>query len=103
MKINCRANRHFCGKRPRTQTFEFKFESLGTRSFATEMAIGTAIDFHNIIGGKRKEARLRFLKDYWYEKAIKLPKSKFCTSLKPQYSCGIANIGFEGWQAQQIE
>lgn len=80
-----------------------KFESLGTRSFASEMAIGTAIDFHNIIGAKRKEARLRYLKDYWTEKAVKLPGSKFASSLKPQYSCAIANIGFDGWQAQQIE
>lgn len=80
-----------------------KFESLGTRSFASEMAIGTAIDFHNIIGAQRKEARLRFLKDYWAEKAVKLPKVKLSTSLKPQYSCAIANIGFEGWQAQQLE
>lgn len=80
-----------------------KFESLGTRSFATEMAIGTAIDFHNIIGAKRKEARLRYLKDFWTEKAVKLPKAKLVTSLKPNYSCAIANIGIEGWQAQQIE
>jgi selenocysteine lyase/cysteine desulfurase len=80
-----------------------KFESLGTRSFASEMAIGTAIDFHNIIGAKRKEARLRFLKDYWAEKAMKLPKAKLFTSLKPQYSCAIGNIGFEGWDAHQID
>lgn len=80
-----------------------KFENLGTRSFASEMAIGTAVDFHNIIGAKRKEARLRYLKDYWTEKVTKLPKVKIATSLKPQYSCAIANIGFEGWQAQQVE
>lgn len=80
-----------------------KFESLGTRSFASEMAIGTAVDFHNIIGAKRKEARLRYLKDYWAEKAVKLPKVKFFTSLKPEYSCALATVGFEGWQAQQIE
>ncbi len=80
-----------------------KFESLGTRSFASEMAIGTAIDFHNVIGAKRKEARLRYLKDYWLEKASKLPKAKVCTSLKPKYACAIGNIGFEGWQPQQIE
>ena len=80
-----------------------KFENLGTRSFASEMAIGTAIDFHNIIGAERKEARLRYLKDYWTEKIVKLPKTKFASSLKPEYSCAIANIGFEGWEAQQIE
>ncbi len=80
-----------------------KFESLGTRSFASEMAIGTAVDFHNLIGGKRKEARLRYLKNYWAEKAIKLPKVNFYTSMKPEFSCAVATIGFEGWQAQQLE
>lgn len=80
-----------------------KFESLGTRSFASEMAIGTAIDFHNMIGAERKEARLRFLKDYWTKKAVKFPKTVFATSLKPKYSCAIAHVGIEGWEAQQIE
>jgi selenocysteine lyase/cysteine desulfurase len=80
-----------------------KFENLGTRSFASEMAIGTAIDFHTVIGAKRKEARLRFLKDYWTSKAVKLPGAKIATSLKPQYSCALANIGFDNWQAQQLE
>jgi selenocysteine lyase/cysteine desulfurase len=80
-----------------------KFENLGTRSFASEMAIGTAVDFHNLIGAQRKEARLRYLKDYWITKAVKLPGSKIATSLKPRYSCAIGNIGFQGWQAQQIE
>jgi len=80
-----------------------KFESIGTRSFASEMAIGTAVDFHNLIGGKRKEARLRYLKDYWATKCHKLPKANFYTSMKPEFSCAVATIGFEGWQAQQIE
>ncbi len=80
-----------------------KFENLGTRSFASEMAIGTAIDFHTVIGAKRKEARLRFLKDYWTSKAVKLPGAKIATSLKPQYSCALANIGFDNGQAQQVE
>lgn len=42
-----------------------KFEAMGTRSFPAELAIGTAIDFHDLIGSKRKEARLRYLKNYW--------------------------------------
>lgn len=80
-----------------------KFESLGTRSFASEMAIGTAVDFHSLIGAQRKEARLRYLKDYWAEKASKLPKANLYTSLKPQYSCAIATFGFSGWDAHQID
>lgn len=80
-----------------------KFENLGTRSFASEMAIGAAVDFHQVIGIKRKEARLRHLKEYWTNKTEKLPNAKFYSSLKPKFSCAIANIGIEGWQAQQIE
>ncbi len=80
-----------------------KFENLGTRNMAAEMAIGAAVDFHNVIGIKRKEARLRYLKNYWLEKAIKLKGAVVCTSLKPQYSCAIGNIGFENWKANDIE
>lgn len=80
-----------------------KFESIGTRSMASEMAIGAAVDFHNVIGAARKEARLRFLKNYWYEKISKLPKVKLYTSLKPEFSCALATVGFEGWKADQIE
>jgi selenocysteine lyase/cysteine desulfurase len=80
-----------------------KFESLGTRSFASEMAIGAAVDFHNMIGGARKEARLRYLKNYWVEKCAKLPGAKLFSSIKDTHSCAIATFGFEGWQAQQIE
>jgi selenocysteine lyase/cysteine desulfurase len=80
-----------------------KFETLGTRSMASEMAIGAAVDFHNVIGAKRKEERLRYLKNYWYDKVKTLPKIKQCTSFKPQYSCAIGNVGFEGWEANQVE
>jgi selenocysteine lyase/cysteine desulfurase len=79
-----------------------KFECLGTRSFASEMAIGHAIDFHLMIGAKRKEERLRYLKNYWYKKASAIPGIKLYTSLKPEYSCAIASIHIEGWERDQI-
>src|SRR5436190_20940199 len=37
-----------------------KFEEIGTHSAAPKLAIGEAMLFHNGIGGKRKEARLRY-------------------------------------------
>lgn len=80
-----------------------RFESLGTRSFASEMAIGNAIDFHEVIGAKRKEARLRFLKNYWASKAALIPKVKIHTSLKDEYSCAIAMFSVEGWKPTEIE
>jgi hypothetical protein len=42
------------------------------------MAIGTAIDFHNVIGSKRKR-RLRFLKDYWVNQVNMMPRVSFTT------------------------
>ena len=80
-----------------------KFESIGTRSFAAEMAIGNAIDFQYLVGNKRKEERLRYLKNYWCNKAIKIPKVKLYTSLKDEYSCAIANFTIEGLKPEDID
>jgi selenocysteine lyase/cysteine desulfurase len=79
-----------------------KFETLGTRSFASEMAISNAIDFNVMIGIKRKEARLRYLKNYWTDKVKNLPNVKFSSSLKPEWSCAIALLSIEGWTAGEI-
>ncbi len=79
-----------------------KFESLGTRSFPTELGIGEAISFHNGIGSKRKEERLRFLKNYWAEKVITFPNVKMITSLQPEQSCGLGNFTIEGIEPGKI-
>ena len=79
-----------------------KFEGLGTRSFAPEQAIGQAIDFHNAIGSKRKEERLRYLKNYWCEKVLEIPKVKLHTSLKDQYSCALANFSINGMEPGEV-
>jgi selenocysteine lyase/cysteine desulfurase len=80
-----------------------KFESsLGTRSFPSEMSIGTAIDFHYLIGSKRKENRLRYLKNYWAEKAAKIPGVKLLTSLKPDFSCALCTFAIDGITAADI-
>lgn len=79
-----------------------KFEALGTRSFPAELAIGHAINFHNGIGGKRKEERLRFLKNYWANKITALPKVHLNTSLQPEQSCGLANFKIDGVEPHEI-
>ena len=73
-----------------------KFESLGTRSFASEMAIGNAVDFHNIIGSKRKEERLRYLTDYWVSKVSDLKAVSFLQPKNKQLYCAISNIAIKG-------
>jgi selenocysteine lyase/cysteine desulfurase len=73
-----------------------KFEALGTRSFAPEQAIGQAIDFHNAIGGKRKQERLHYLKTYWCNAITKNPRVKLHISLKPEYSCALGTFSIDG-------
>lgn len=79
-----------------------KFETIGTRSFATEQAIGQAIDFHNAIGSKRKEERLRYLKNYWCEKLKQHPRVKLNVSLRPEYACALGNFSIEGIEPETI-
>lgn len=73
-----------------------KFEEVGTHSAAPRLAIGEAMLFHNGIGGKRKEARLRYLSRYWMNRLKGVPKVGFNTSFDPNQSCAIANVNIAG-------
>ena len=84
-----------CNSMPQSDDIR-KFETLGTRSFPIEQGIGEAINFHNAIGSKRKEERIRYLKNYWAEKALKINKVKIHTSLKQDYSCAIGGVSIDG-------
>ena len=79
-----------------------KFETLGTRSFAPEQAIGQAIDFHNAIGSQRKAQRLHFLKNYWCEKVIKNSRVRLNISLSPQFSCALGSFSIEGMEPETV-
>lgn len=79
-----------------------KYEHLGTRNFPAELAINEAVDFHNGIGTQRKEARLRYLKEYWVNAISGLPKIKFNTSLKKEFSCALCNFRIEGMTAESM-
>lgn len=78
-----------------------KFEALGTIP-ATSLAIGEAIAFHNGIGAKRKEERLRYLTHYWADRLAELPNVRFCTSFDPEMSCAIATVDIAGIEPQRL-
>ena len=73
-----------------------KYEEIGTHSAAMRLAIGEAVLFHNAIGGKRKEERLRYLSRYWMNNLKTIPKVGFNTSFDPLQSCAIANFKIDG-------
>src|SRR5687768_5148589 len=80
----------------RNKTDIRKYEEIGTHSAAMRLAIGEAVLFHNAIGGKRKEERLRYLSRYWMNNLKGVPKVGFNTSFDPAQSCAIANFKIEG-------
>ena len=73
-----------------------KYEEIGTHSAAMRLAIGEAVLFHNAIGAKRKEERLRYLSRYWMNRLKAVPKVGFNTSFDPKQSCAIANFKIDG-------
>ncbi|MBA2500037.1 MAG: aminotransferase class V-fold PLP-dependent enzyme [Chitinophagaceae bacterium] len=80
-----------------------KFEHLGTRPFFIEQAIGKAIEFHEMIGIKRKQMRLHYLKNYWMEKIQDLPTVILNTSQDPEWGCAIGNIGIQGKKPAELD
>jgi isopenicillin-N epimerase len=73
-----------------------KYEEIGTHPAAPYLAIAEALTFHQGIGAKRKEARLRFLRNRWAKRLLEHDRVRLHTSLKPQFSCGLANVEIEG-------
>lgn len=91
-----------CNDKPRGNDIR-KFETLGTRSFPIEQGIGEAVNFQTAIGSKRKEERIRYLKNYWADKVKDIPKVKIHTSLKPDYSCAICGVSIDGMTPGELD
>ncbi|MCX6264003.1 MAG: aminotransferase class V-fold PLP-dependent enzyme [Bacteroidetes bacterium] len=91
-----------CNDKPRSGDIR-KFETLGTRSFPIEQGIGEAVNFHNAIGSKRKEERIRYLKNYWALRAKEIPGVTIHTSFKPEYACAIAGVSVNGMTPGELD
>jgi len=91
-----------CNDKPPSSDIR-KFETIGTRSFPIEQGIGEAVNFHNAIGSKRKEERIRFLKNYWAEKVKDVPRVKLHTSLQSKYSCAICGVSIDGMDPVEFD
>ena len=91
-----------CNDNPNSDDIR-KFETIGTRSFPIEQAIGEAINFHNAIGPKRKQERIHYLKNYWAVAIKQNPKVKIHTSLNPKYSCAICGVSINGITPAELD
>jgi isopenicillin-N epimerase len=79
-----------------------KFEEIGTHPAAPYLAIAEALTLHQGIGIKRKEARLRYLRDRWAKRLLQFDRVTLHTSLKPQFSCGLGNVQIEGFDSGEL-
>jgi selenocysteine lyase/cysteine desulfurase len=91
-----------CNDKPKGTDIR-KFETLGTRSFPIEQGIGEAVNFQNGIGSKRKEERIRYLKNYWATRVQNIPKVKIHTSFKDQYACAICGVTVDGMTPGELD
>jgi selenocysteine lyase/cysteine desulfurase len=73
-----------------------KFEEIGTHPAAMHNAIAEALEFHHGVGGARKAARLRFLRERWASRLDGQSGARVLTSFDPAQSCAIGLLSLEG-------
>lgn len=77
-----------------------KYEEIGTHPAANHNAIASALAFHHSIGGERKIARLRFLRDRWARRLLAFsPRVRVPTPLEGTTAGAIALISVDGLDA----
>ncbi|MFT5168940.1 MAG: selenocysteine lyase/cysteine desulfurase [Saprospiraceae bacterium] len=80
----------------------YRLNHTGTHPVHTDLAIGNAIEYYNRIGGERKEARLRYLQNYWTSKVRDWDHVIVNTPIEAHRSCGIANVGIKGIKSHDL-
>ncbi len=80
-----------------------RLNHTGTHPPATDLAIEDAIDFYNTMGAEKKEARMRYLQQYWTSRVKDLPNIMINTPTENNRSCGIANVGIKGITPSALE
>lgn len=66
-----------------------KYEALGQRDDGAVSAMGRTVDFHNMLGAERVEARMRQIADALKEGLSEIPGVSFSTSMDPALSAGV--------------
>jgi isopenicillin-N epimerase len=79
-----------------------KFEEIGTHPAAMHNAIAEALEFHHSVGGARKAARLRYLRDRWARALHERPGARVLTSFDPAQGCAIGLLSLEGHDPEKV-
>ncbi|MBK7871172.1 MAG: aminotransferase class V-fold PLP-dependent enzyme [Saprospiraceae bacterium] len=90
------------GEMGRKEDDILRLNHTGTHPVHTDLAIGNAIEYYLRLGPERKEARLRYLQNYWTNKVRGLPHIILNTPEDPKRSCAIANVGVKDMKPAEL-
>jgi len=79
-----------------------RLNHTGTHPVYHDLSIENAIDYYNILGGGRKEARLRYLQEYWTSQVRDHPNITVNTPKESKRACGIANVGIKSIKPAEL-
>jgi isopenicillin-N epimerase len=89
-----------------------KFEEIGTHPAAMHNAVAEALQFHHGIGGARKAARLRYLRERWARRFEHRAGARILTSFDPAQAGAIGLLSLDAvdpyaltthlWNTQRI-
>lgn len=79
-----------------------KFEEIGTHSAAHRLAIAEALTLHELIGPRRKQERMRLLRDRWARRLGQDPRVRFSVKLDAENSCGVTTFAIEGIEPARL-
>lgn len=79
-----------------------RLNHMGTIPVHVELTIPDAVAYYKMIGAKRKEERLKYLKAYWTNKVKNHPNIIINTPFEPARSCAIANVGIREMNSKDM-
>ncbi|MEL6625941.1 MAG: aminotransferase class V-fold PLP-dependent enzyme [Bacteroidota bacterium] len=79
-----------------------KLGHYGTPATPVVMTLRAAAAFHQMVSIPRKEARLRYLQNYWTSQAQAMDRVQVTTPTDAAQSCALASFKVEGVEAKEV-
>mgnify|MGYP001071331845 CR=1 FL=1 len=79
-----------------------RLNHIGTHPVYTDLTVEDAIDYYNMLGAERKEARLRYIQNYWTDKVRDMSHVILNTPEDKSRSCAIANVGVKSLKPGEL-
>ena len=79
-----------------------RLNHVGTHPVYHDLSIENAIEYYAMLGAERKEARLRYLQEYWSSRVRTHPNIIVNTPKESFRACGIANVGLKNLKPHEL-